>query len=59
MNGKIVKQISNDYTVKIDNEFIISIIGKVQLHYEHKIENVENVVKKISIEHFKEKSIST
>lgn len=23
MNGKIVKQISNDYTVKIDNEFII------------------------------------
>ena len=41
----------------IDNEFIISVIGQVQLPYEHKIENVENVVKKISIEHFKKKSI--
>lgn len=40
-----------------DNEFIISVIGQVQLPYEHKIENVENVVKKISIEHFKKKSI--
>lgn len=40
-----------------DNEFIISVIGQVQLPYEYKIENVENVVKKISIEHFKKKSI--
>lgn len=40
-----------------DNEFIISVIGQVQLPYEYKIENVENVVKKISIEHFKKKCI--
>ena len=40
-----------------DNEFIISVIGQVQLPYEYKIENVEKVVKKISIEHFKKKCI--